>query len=174
MHTGWSENLVNLHSPCINLLSTFIVRAYVIWLLPPGVYPFAVNKYYIIIIIPIQRPRSKWADNINMGCTEVGWEEDISGSDLVQRQVAGCCKHDDEPSGWIKWWRIQNELLTYWLLKKESVPWCKFLISEIRRCRYVSMVKITSLRVMWKLTGDWTWMVIILGYLLLRFTYQFY
>jgi hypothetical protein len=35
-----------------------------------------------------------------MGCTEVGLEEDLSGSALGQGQMAGCCKHDDEePSG---------------------------------------------------------------------------
>lgn len=45
----------------------------------------------------------KWADGIKMGCTEVELEEDLSGSELGQGQMAGCCKHDDEPSGCIKW-----------------------------------------------------------------------
>jgi len=45
----------------------------------------------------------KWADGIKMGCTEVEWEEGLSGSEYGQGQMAGCCKHDDEPSGCVKW-----------------------------------------------------------------------
>jgi hypothetical protein len=38
--------------------------------------------------------------------------------------VAGFCEHGNEPSGSIKGGEFLDQLNEYWLLKKDSAPWC--------------------------------------------------
>jgi hypothetical protein len=52
---------------------------------------------------PLGRPRRRWEDNIKMDLGEIGFGD----VDWIHRaqdngQVAGCCDHDNEPSGSIK------------------------------------------------------------------------
>jgi len=66
---------------------------------------------------PLWRPMCRWVDN-----TETGFQDRMSGHRLDsagwgQGQVAGCCKHGNEPSGSIKY----EEMLAK-LMKKESTP----------------------------------------------------
>ena len=51
---------------------------------------------------PLGRPRRSWEDNIKMDLQDVGWGHglDLSGSE--QDQVAGSCKHGNEPPCSIK------------------------------------------------------------------------
>jgi len=68
---------------------------------------------------PLGRPRHRWKDNIAIDFQEIRWggrRLDSSGSG--DGQVAGSCKHHNEPSGSTKC----GELLD-WLLKTDSIPW---------------------------------------------------
>jgi hypothetical protein len=37
--------------------------------------------------------------------------------------VAGCCEYGDEPSGSIKYGEFLEQLMTFYLLRKDSAPW---------------------------------------------------
>jgi hypothetical protein len=51
---------------------------------------------------PLGRPRRRWEDNIKLDLREIG----IDGTNWIElaqdSQVAGFCKHGNEPSGSIK------------------------------------------------------------------------
>ena len=51
---------------------------------------------------PLGRPRSRWQDNIKMDLEEVGWGKGLDSAGSEYGQVAGTCKHGNEPSGSIK------------------------------------------------------------------------
>jgi hypothetical protein len=38
-----------------------------------------------------------------------------------------CCEHGNEPSGYIKGEEFFDWLSDYWLLMKNSVPWCELV-----------------------------------------------
>jgi hypothetical protein len=51
---------------------------------------------------PLGRPRRRWVDNIKMDLREVGRD----GMDWLDLAQEGCCEHDNEPSGSIKFWEV--------------------------------------------------------------------
>jgi hypothetical protein len=70
------------------------------------------NAYRILVGKPegkrsLGRPRRRWADNIQMGLEEIGWDG-MDWIDLAQgrEQWMGSCEHGNEPSGSVKCWEV--------------------------------------------------------------------
>ena len=51
---------------------------------------------------PLGRPRPRWEDNIKMDFQEAGWGHGLGWSISGNGWVAGTCKRDNGPSGFIK------------------------------------------------------------------------
>jgi hypothetical protein len=73
-----------------------------------GLCPLSRNSHKILVVKPrgkrqIRRSRHEWQDSITMDVRKIksgGYGLDSSGS--VLRQLAGCCKHCDELSDFVK------------------------------------------------------------------------
>jgi hypothetical protein len=61
---------------------------------------------------PLEKPRRRWKDTINMALQEIGWDGvDWIGSGY--RQVAGCCEHGDEHSDSMQCGEFLDQLRNY-------------------------------------------------------------
>jgi hypothetical protein len=72
---------------------------------------------------PLGKPRRRLEDTIKIELIETDggvWNGFIR---LRTGLVVGFCKHDNEPSGSIKFWEILVYMSSCWLLKKDSAPW---------------------------------------------------
>jgi hypothetical protein len=52
------------------------------------------------------------------------WGCGLNSAGSEQGSVAACYEHGNEPSGSIKGKECFDQLSDYWLLKKDSSPWC--------------------------------------------------
>ncbi|PNF15776.1 hypothetical protein B7P43_G10443 [Cryptotermes secundus] len=86
------------------------------------------NAYRILVGKPegsrtLVRPRCRWVDNIKMDLREIGWDG-MNWIDLAddKRPVEDSCEYGNEPSGFIKCWEVLEEMHSWRLLQKGSVP----------------------------------------------------
>jgi hypothetical protein len=51
---------------------------------------------------PLETPRCRWKNNIQLGLREIGWEYGLESTGWGQRPVEGSCEHSNKPLGSIK------------------------------------------------------------------------